>query len=288
MSTESKYSKENYIDKIKGLLDMNTENGCTESEAQAAMLMAQKLMAKHGIDMEEVSSTTEVSKEVVNEAASDSTKRNSWFEPQLAMVVGENFRCHVYLAGGTRITFLGLKEDVEIAKAVYKFAHVQALHHAREYRIQRKRRLMKESGLPDFKKMDHIDVVCFAQDIGMGNGYVMNLAERHWDNNETKKRVIVTAIKKHLGISGDGAEIRNTFLKGFLKGLRDAFEKQKADLVTEFGLVLVKDEEVDDAYKALNLRSGGSSRVRTKADPEAFEAGRKRGADFKQISGELE
>ena len=45
---------EKIIKKIEKLLNQTVENGCTEQEALAAATMAQKLIAKHHIDVRQI------------------------------------------------------------------------------------------------------------------------------------------------------------------------------------------------------------------------------------------
>lgn len=42
-------SRESVIDKIKALFERTTENGCTEAEAIAAALMAQRLIVRYDV-----------------------------------------------------------------------------------------------------------------------------------------------------------------------------------------------------------------------------------------------
>lgn len=48
-------ARENVIAKIKALFERTTENGCTEAEAIAAALAAQRLIVRHNVTDEELS-----------------------------------------------------------------------------------------------------------------------------------------------------------------------------------------------------------------------------------------
>lgn len=52
MTTETNNSK--VLNKVRNLLNKNTENGASEAEAENALILAQKLMAKHNISQEEI------------------------------------------------------------------------------------------------------------------------------------------------------------------------------------------------------------------------------------------
>lgn len=47
-------ARENVIAKIKALFERTTENGCTEAEAIAAALAAQRLIVRHNVTDEEL------------------------------------------------------------------------------------------------------------------------------------------------------------------------------------------------------------------------------------------
>lgn len=113
---------ESILIKIKKALAL--ANSGDTNESQTAMLMAQRLMAKHGIELSEVEEVEEQAKEVVDEQVTNRGRTPFW-KKQLASVVAENFRCTNYNSrwgGKSIIRFIGLKEDVEIAKEIYKFA----------------------------------------------------------------------------------------------------------------------------------------------------------------------
>lgn len=117
------------LQKIQKALALAADNPSDE-EAQTAMRMAQKLMVKHGLDMSDVEYAEKDEKEVVDEGLTDYKKTQQW-EKSLAVVISENFRCTSYLNkkrtghryAVTRLCFIGLKQDVEIARMVYNYAH---------------------------------------------------------------------------------------------------------------------------------------------------------------------
>ena len=115
--------KEKIIEKIKKALAL-ANNNKNPNEAQAAMLMAQKMIAQYHIEMQEVEEVeeAEVQEDEVN------VKKGSW-RKSLMKVICNNYRCDCFLRGNTgkRIIIVGAKEDIEIAKTIYEFAENQLL-----------------------------------------------------------------------------------------------------------------------------------------------------------------
>lgn len=113
-------TQEKVIDKIRKLLALATSSN--ENEAQSAMLMAQKLMAQHNIEMSQVEDAP-IDHEVVEEEADKKCHRTKW-KRHLADVCANNFNCDIFLRGhGSYATiFVGKKESIEICKTVYNAA----------------------------------------------------------------------------------------------------------------------------------------------------------------------
>lgn len=115
--------KDSIIEKVKRALALAKDNP-NDSEGQTALTLAQRLMVKHDISMSEVSFNSNNGKNVMKKDVTEH-KRLRWWERQLASIISENFRCyywwHTY-SGGSVITFMGLEEDVELAKEVYSLS----------------------------------------------------------------------------------------------------------------------------------------------------------------------
>jgi len=109
-------------EKIKKLI-AQSEGTSFEAEAQTAMLMAQKLMIKHNLSMIDVEDVS--IKEVVELAFTD-YERQAWWKKSLARIIADNFRCEYFnrMSGqhSSKIVFIGLKDDIETAKIVFKYA----------------------------------------------------------------------------------------------------------------------------------------------------------------------
>lgn len=109
--------KDKIINKIQKLLALASSKN--ENEAQAAMLMAQKLMALHNIEMSQVENNATDHK-VIEDQADEKSHKTKW-KRWLANVIAINFRCETFLRGyGTYNTiFVGKRENIDICKVVY-------------------------------------------------------------------------------------------------------------------------------------------------------------------------
>ena len=112
------------IEKIRKLLNMTQDNGCTEGEAMTAALMAQKLMAEYDIDLIDVQDEHKSTDDEIGEEVVDTTLKGHFstkWKVRLASVVAVNFRCKVYYCGSDTIIFYGYKSDAKIAGNVFNF-----------------------------------------------------------------------------------------------------------------------------------------------------------------------
>lgn len=104
-------------DKIQHLLDKTVANGATEAEAEQALLMAQKLMAKYNIaegdvgSGEKITYSLEACKVRVN-------PRSKW----MCMVIASSFAVKAILSGD-RICYFGRSMNAKAAKSALEFAH---------------------------------------------------------------------------------------------------------------------------------------------------------------------
>ena len=104
-------------DKIQHLLDKTVANGATEGEAQTALLLAQKLMAKYNIEAnalnqgEKIEYSLEPCKVKVN-------PRSKW----MCMIIAQSFAVRAIISGN-RICFFGHKVNATAAKSALEFAH---------------------------------------------------------------------------------------------------------------------------------------------------------------------
>ena len=128
-------SKVKIIAKIKNLMELAQDNPSDE-EGQTALLMAQKLMLKHDINLAQVE-VQEETKFETSTSLGKSSRRILWWEKEIAVVIATNFRCYVinqrnpYLRT-SEILFFGEKEDSIMAAKIYEAALIYI-----RYRIKR-------------------------------------------------------------------------------------------------------------------------------------------------------
>lgn len=140
-------------DKIRKILAKATNNP-SQGETETALLKAQELLIKHGLTMSDLQVVGGSSREIVKDGAHDWTKSPWWYYP-LAKVLGDNFRCYVYVEEGRkysngvtskthkadRVVFMGLKDDVETCKTCFNYAMMYV-----QYQTQRVRRKVRKEG----------------------------------------------------------------------------------------------------------------------------------------------
>lgn len=113
--------------KIAALLNKNVSNGASESEAMAALKIAQKLMSEHGVTEADILANNDVAKDFLREVLKDG--RKNLHEADLYCVATIADFCDVkvwqskeYAAGGIKsgvtINFFGYSADVETAKFI--------------------------------------------------------------------------------------------------------------------------------------------------------------------------
>lgn len=141
---------------IEKLFRKTTDNGCTEEEAAAAAAHAQRLLARHGLTMEEAEAMRDLDKnkdEIDKLIVDYEIKPWAW---QLQAVIAKNFRCRALFRGSrsnARAIFLGHKNDAEIARKVFEELYVVGeVLTGKEYRRYVKEHGGKQSGWMDYRK----------------------------------------------------------------------------------------------------------------------------------------
>ncbi len=97
-----------------------------EKEAQAALLKAWELMAKHKLRPEECREKQSV-KVVKQTVGVECTQMTDTWIPELAVVIGERYCCKAYRThakGAKKVTmgFIGLEDDFEVCRRIYLYA----------------------------------------------------------------------------------------------------------------------------------------------------------------------
>lgn len=118
-------NRETIIDRIKALFERTTENGCTEAEAIAAALTAQRLIARYDVTDAELDEQRD--SETIIEAMT-APVCTAW-SAYLAATVATAFRCRptvTKVSHGSRrkrYSFIGYQTDVEAARLAFEHLH---------------------------------------------------------------------------------------------------------------------------------------------------------------------
>ena len=112
----------NVTEKVRKLLELSNNNP-NENEALAAALKAQRLMAEYDLTIEQVKNKPE-SREIIEAIYRHTGKHEmkKW-KYGLATIVGNNFRCKVFMYGRDEVVFYGYKEDAKIALQVFSYLY---------------------------------------------------------------------------------------------------------------------------------------------------------------------
>lgn len=124
------------IEKIEKLLRVTEDNGATESEAIAASLKAQRLMAKYHID--NLEGLDKQKDEPIVRSVAYTKQGNNW-KTFLGVTVAKNYRCECLVSGNNRaIVFIGYHTDATIARKIFSFLYNACLENGRSYVAEQK------------------------------------------------------------------------------------------------------------------------------------------------------
>lgn len=113
--------KDDMILKIKKLLALSKSSN--EHESQNAMIMAQKLLIKHKISMNEVDSYDIETFNILEKGTSIKFRGSSW-KSNLGQVIANNFSCYLFYRTKRthEIIFYGKEEDIIICNIMLEYA----------------------------------------------------------------------------------------------------------------------------------------------------------------------
>lgn len=117
------------IRKIQKALALSNNNSNAE-ESHTAMLLAQRLMAKHNLTVSDLPGEEPTKR---TERIDIRMKRVDWWKRRLALIIDKNFRTYSFFLRGSYIGFLGLDADVKIAVEVFRFASESIAYYATAY-----------------------------------------------------------------------------------------------------------------------------------------------------------
>lgn len=199
------------IEKVRKLLaKADLEKNPSEAEAMAASMMAQRLLAKYNLEIEDV--TGKPKEEEISQIIADVGTGNKW-KYELAEVIARSYCCKVYYVGHDRVIFYGFKSDALIARRVYMYLFNVGNKLARKY-------------IKDYKASRGYN----APD-GTYNDYTMGFTEGI--NNELSKQckalalVIPTKVQTEYKDFSKNFGTMNTAVSG--GGNFDAYQQGKTD-----------------------------------------------------------
>jgi len=207
---------EKLLAKIHNLFKL-AEGNTNENEAQNAMLKAQQIMAQNGIEQSEVHQILKP-KEVISENASE-FGRLSWWEKNLGSIIARNFRCEIYInkaKSGGSIVFLGLKDDVQLAKMVYNFSVIAIQNDTVKFVKQYKKyHVVYNVGIKNDYIMGWLK--------GLDSKYQEQVSKNGWGLVLVKDPLVQQELNKIKLRKGQSSSVshgndRNVYDKGFEKG----------------------------------------------------------------------
>lgn len=141
-----KKTTEDVLNKIKKLFAL-AGNNPNQEEAESAMKMAQTLLSRHGLSMAQAQKESGEKREAEKKAVSGLSKTVSWWHSAIGFAIAKNFRCDFYKTSvfqgwgtsrGSKLVFVGLPEDVEVATEVFRLAVNTAKSQAAKFILNRK------------------------------------------------------------------------------------------------------------------------------------------------------
>lgn len=242
-------SKAKILDLIKKVLN-KSQNNPSEEEASTALLMAQRLALKHGIDMSEVEDFATEQGKTIMQLETNMIGNMPYWHLNLALVIADNFRVRLWRRaerlGNLKkscIVFFGESRDVEIAKEIYQHA---------------------------------LNIIP-----RMGTRYVeeqyFKLPEGFRDLHKGKSKEAVLRLASSRSY-GSVYTVKASYCRGFVAGMNDKFKTQ----VQTHGmdLMIVPCKEVIDAFEERAAKMKRTPIVSKNIRGNCYEAGRKDGANY--------
>ena len=117
------------ISRLRKLLSMTTDRGCTEDEQETALRLAASLAAKHGIELDSLRTEDQPKPKAVLKRRSEEFKMHQGLAARAAAAL-VGVEAHVYRYGAGGITFVGREELIEMAEELmfFLFRQIEALY----------------------------------------------------------------------------------------------------------------------------------------------------------------
>ena len=212
----------NYKAKIKKLLAL--AESPVEAEAQAALLKARELMAKHKLSERDLKDVGKREVRDVELEITCSKRRDPWIV-NLSGVIAENYCCQGYRRHSPgsqtqRMGFIGFEDDVEICAAIFKYAVDCVLA-----KIKKIKKEYKQYGL----RADYIKRMCDSYGYGFVSGTDKSFKRQQEEKQQEWGLVLVTpkevqeasAHWSKRGFNARAAQSENLHMSAFNSGYAD-------------------------------------------------------------------
>ena len=182
------------LEKVKKILALASNNP-SEEEAQAAMLMAQRIMAENGITMTEVEGNHSFTDEVVDVPITQ-PHRTHWWYKILAMIIADNSRGEAYyytVHQKSQIMLIGLKQDTEVATKVFNYAVDAVRYYTAKY-VEKVKRDSVNNKLLDLNGIRNDYILGFLD--GLKDKFKEQVEKNNWGLILVKDNSVLKAVEK--------------------------------------------------------------------------------------------
>lgn len=195
---------EKIIEKVQKLINL-AGNNPNEAEAQAAMLKAQQLMAQYHIDAKAIGEKPEDKK--VESVIIEGNQSTAW-AIRLANVITSNFRCSLLRVPHQGLMFVGLAEDVAIAKGIYVFATQVLEKNMKKLRRQYRKQGLSTEGISQDYASGFV--------AGLNDKYKKQVEKNGWALVLVKDALVVAETEKLIDPKGKGYKAKSKPRRGDL------------------------------------------------------------------------
>lgn len=133
-------SRKKMLDRVRAIMAKTMDNGCTESEAMAALAKASELMAAYDISESELGNTVEHESATIHKR--DREDMYQIFR-RLAVPVGKFTHCKVWNGMGYGLGICGLESDVIFANWLLETLQRFVLREVRKHQAERRSQGLK-------------------------------------------------------------------------------------------------------------------------------------------------
>jgi len=130
--------EEKVLEKVKKLLALSNDSGSSKEESQTALLLAQQMMVKNNLTMQDIKTIESNSSREIVHGITQCLNKTPWWYQSLSTILADNFKCVCIKEkfkgkGYSCINFVGHPEDVDICKEIYFYAVKQITYLSDRY-----------------------------------------------------------------------------------------------------------------------------------------------------------